>query len=181
LSEAISVLKTVYDSLPKPLKLPIIEFPYSNETQNFFVISNKILKNTDFKCKICPKTFKQNEIRIHVAKHILTSGCVRSCCGYCGLACNSVLKLERSSGYGINTNFKPFSNCTHFYEFSLAPVEKVGDFCSNRPIICKICREVFWSYNMRFQFEDHHKGTTLPLEYIIPDKEIRNIKTCNKF
>ena len=82
-------------------------------------------------------------MRIHVAKHILTNVCVRNCCGYCGLACNSVLKIERSSGYGINTNFKPFSNCTHYYEFSLAPVEKVGAFCSNRPIVCKICRDVF--------------------------------------
>ena len=181
MNEALTALKTVYHSLPNTTKLPLIDSPFSSTTENLFLISNKKLKKDDFICKICSRTFILKDMRTHVAKHILSNHCVKNCCGFCGLSCNCILELRKSSAYGLNANFKPFSNCSLFYSFSLAPVEKVGSFCSNRPIVCKICRNVFWSYNMQDHYEDHHNGVTFPQEYVIPPKEIKNIKASSRF
>ena len=81
---------------------------------------------------------------------------------------------------GKNSNFKPHSNCSCFYAFSLAPVEKAGTFCSNRSVVCKICRNIFWSYNMRYHYEDFHQGAKFDTEFIISDLEKRNILNSNK-
>ena len=120
-------------------------------------------------------------MRIHIAKHIITNQCVRNCCGFCGVACGSILELKKSSGSGKNTNFKPYSNCTRFYGFSLAPAEKEGSACSNRPVICKLCRNCFWSYNMRSHYDDYHKGAQFDQDFIIPEIEIKNLKNNKKF
>ena len=63
------------------------------------------------------------------------------------------------SGYGLNLNFNPCSNCLLFFRFSLAPVEKRVVYCSNRSVVCKLCRNFFWSYNMQSHYEDRHQGS----------------------
>jgi len=150
-------IENIYCNYPFQIHSSILLNNTKREAK-FFIITNKVLKNDQLNCFVCSKIITLKKMRSHIAKHILNNQCVRNPCGYCGLLCNSVLDIKKSSGYGKNTNFKPHSNCVRFYAFSLAPVERIGTFCSNRPVVCKICRNIFWSYNMRSHYENFHQG-----------------------
>ena len=54
-----------------------------------------------------------------------------------------------------------------YFTLILAPAERIGIFCSNRPVVCKIIKNLFWSYNMRFHNEDFHQGANFDEEFII--------------
>ena len=69
------------------------------------------------KCLICNKVTKLVYMRTHAAKHYLEIKTVRNFCGFCGIACGSKLGLKASSGAGINTTYKPYSDCKYKYEF----------------------------------------------------------------
>lgn len=191
LVEANNALKTIFNSFSQQTinKLPMIDNPFSDDIFNLFLMSNRILKNEELLCLVCNQRCTTKLMRFHVAKHIFRNHCVPNCCGFCGLSCGSILEIRKSSGYGVNQNFKPFSNCKYFYAFSLAPaekakkrVEKTGrETCSNRPVVCKLCRLVFWSYNMDSHYDEKHNASPYDTDFKLSHSEKNALLKSKKF
>ena len=120
LKEAINVLKATYENLTTTEKIPKIDTPYSRELLENFLISSKIKSKSEYKCKICKKSLLLSKMRQHVAKHFLRHQTVQNSCGYCGLSCDSILEIRKSSGYGLDANFKPFFKLCLFLSFQFS-------------------------------------------------------------
>ena len=101
-------------------------------------------------------------------------------CGFCGVLCDSSLEIRESSGAGATKNFKPHSTCTHVYFFNLASVEKTSKHspCSNRPVVCRVCQQVIWSYNMGHHYKTKHGRTdTTEFDVSLDEKKaVLNLK-----
>ena len=98
----------------------------------------------------------------HVAKHILNNQTVNDACGFCGLSCDSSLEIKESSGAGAAQNYRPDSNFSYDYKFTFGAVLKTSKhspFC-NRPVICRVCPQVVWSYNLPFHYKIKHDRET---------------------
>jgi hypothetical protein len=84
-------------------------------------------------------------------------------CGYCGnIGCK--LELRKTSGFGKNSTYGPWSDCSYFYGFSLKSAEKASTTnpCTNRPVACSICSEVYWSYNLTNHHAEKHSNVLVP-------------------
>jgi hypothetical protein len=155
-------LKSVYEKLISLDQIPKITNPFSEHSFKYFLITNKIPKKTDFKCRLCSKEAQLVRMRTHVAKHILNNKTVEGVCGFCGLTCDSSLEIRESSGAGFQTNFKPHSNCTYINHFNLGSVERTSKHspCSNRPVLCRVCQQIVWSYNLTYHYKIKHGRIT---------------------
>ena len=91
--------------------------------------------------------------RQHIAQYLLNGDIddhAANCC-QCGVKCCSV-SIEVSSGRGKKANLVHKSlDCKNYNHFSLAAAGKrsKSNPSTNRPVSCKICKLVLWSYNMR--------------------------------
>jgi len=93
---------------------------------------------------------------------LLTTGPV---CGFCGTLCGHAVKIKFSSGTGVNRTYKAYSGCKYFSDFSMKSAKSYlkGNPCTNRPIECAICSNVFWSYNLFSHYTSSHSFMECPL------------------
>jgi len=70
----------------------------------------------------------------------------------------------------------PKSNCKFSHKFSLKLAAKSTKRspCTNRPVECPRCKDVFWSYNIAIHYELIHIGEEIPA--MITLTEIENLK-----
>ena len=115
-------------------------------------------------CPKCKKHVKSQEMRAHVATHILQRAVDPRVCGYCGnYGRGCTVGLKHSSGFGLSKVFKPCGDCKvdrHPYQdFSMAHASKDETaVCSQRPMKCPLCEgEVYvWKYAMHAHVYEHH-------------------------
>lgn len=124
-------------------------------------------KNVDLvSCKICNNSYILAKMRDHVATHIVSNELEESSnrCGFCGLNDGCNINIVITSGNGKNTKYGPSSNCKYFRKFNLKSSTKPtkSSPSTNRPIECHICKQVFWSYNMRSHFKQMHPNEESP-------------------
>ena len=74
------------------------------------------------------------------------------------------MSIITTSGVGKNANKGVASNCKYFLRFSLRPAESStkNKPCTNRPIECKICKTVLWSYNIEPHYHVNHPLEDIP-------------------
>ena len=65
----------------------------------------------------------------------------------------------------------PASNCKFDVKFSLKSAVTPGERtpCSNRPVLCELCKTVYWNYGLYDHYAAVHTGETCPL--MINDEE----------
>ena len=142
---------------------------------SLLVIEENIKESHDkFKCKFCAKLVDQDKMRCHVAKHILNAQVPdnQNTCGYCGII-GCKIELVKTSGHGAYKTFGPKSNCKYYYSFSLKAASKITKRspCTNRPIECHLCSQVYWSYNFSFHFETMHSSAISSQKFEISEEE----------
>jgi hypothetical protein len=183
-------LKTYYESLITAdefdkNKIDSISCPYNKKISDHCTIqfheSETQQDNTKIKCKVhgCKWKKKINlvKMRLHVGWHIMNDHLTKDIhrCGYCGLV-GCTLSFKNRSGYGENKVIGAKSDCSYYYEFSMKSSEKVPNSypCSNRPVKCDHCEEIYWTYNM----ETHHLAAHNEMNFnsLITDNERALIK-----
>ena len=67
-------------------------------------------------------------------------------------------------------------DCKYFYGFSLTSAKKITDYscCTNRPIKCDLCKCIYWSYNMRKNYELKHINCVIPA--FVTDEDVEKIE-----
>ena len=97
-------------------------------------------------------------------KHLIED-CHR--CGFYGLI-GCTLSLQKRSGYGDSKIFGAQSYCQYHHRFSMKVSDKVPKAypCSNRPVKCEYCDEIYWSYHMEAHHLSKHKGMIFNSLYI---------------
>ena len=138
-------------------------------------------QNVDFfKCKLCFKEIIKSRMRLHIGFHVLNGDTLPNAnlCGFCGLVDGCNVELVTSSGFGKSKTLGPKSNCSYFFTFSLKPASKgsIRSPCTNRPIICEICNECIWSYNINYHYQSKHNLNDVPNELKITEKLIKHSK-----
>ena len=127
-------------------------------------------------CPKCKKHVKSQEMRAHIATHILQRAVDPRVCGYCGhYGRGCTVGLKHSSGFGVSKVFKPCGDCKvdrHPYQdFSMAHASKdESAVCSQRPMKCSLCEgEVYvWKYAMHAHVYEHHCGASA-LQRLVED------------
>ena len=68
--------------------------------------------------------------------------------------------------------------CTYGYSFSLKAAVKstIRTPCTNRPVRCKVCKCVFWSYNIMTHYALNHSHLTCEETCHPSEGEIANVK-----
>ncbi len=114
-----------------------------------------------FKCRVkgCLKYFKKEDMRQHVAGHILGHQLPEdeNRCGFCGcIGCH--IDLVKTSGYGAKTVLGPVSDCEYFVKLSLKWMKESTKNrpSSNHPTKCSLCDRVYWSYYMACHYKTKH-------------------------
>ena len=81
-----------------------------------------------------------------------------------------------TSGYGKNEIYGPKSDCRYFTDINKRTDNKLVKSypCSNRPVKCDHCEEIYWTYNM----ETHHLAAHNEMNFnsLITDNERALIK-----
>lgn len=172
LFNSMNVLKTVYESTTPTLQQ--VSSPYSCIVLDSFLISGVIQCVDDSRkkiCKICKISTPLVKMRPHVAKHFLNNETEPNFCGFCGVACNSTTSLKISSGFGKNATYSTYSDCAYYYKFNYASAENPSRSqpCSNRPMHCLQCNNVYWSYTLKLHYEEKHFNINCP--HIISNEE----------
>ena len=123
----------------------------------------------NFTYKQCGVLVNSKQMRKHVGVHILKDG-LRNSCGFCGLV-GCTIDLVNGSGRGKTTTLTAGGNCRYRVKFSLKSAEKSTKSgpCTNRPISCKICKSIYWSYNLAQHFKERHSD--YPTPKIVEDVE----------
>jgi hypothetical protein len=108
-------------------------------------------------------------MRTHVGYHILNNDVVKSqdICGFCGIV-GCKIELSKTSGFGTRKTLGPTSNCSHFYGFSLKAAAKISERspCTNRPVRCDLCEQIYWSYNIEHHYEIMHANPSVSTSQI---------------
>ena len=90
--------------------------------------------------------------------------------------CKNGGKLEKRLRERVKVLLLAKSDCSYYYEFSMKNSEKVPNSypCSNRPVKCDHCEEIYWTYNM----ETHHLAAHNEMNFnsLITDNERALIK-----
>ena len=85
-------------------------------------------------------------------------------CGFCGVECNKRIELCKTSGAGVyaTEGIAESSICDNGKWFTLKPAKKISKRtpCTNRPVNCKVCLGVFWSYNILIHYSNQHSHLT---------------------
>ena len=122
-------------------------------------------KNDEAPCRLCNELCALSRMRDHVAKHILVNEVEPDSnrCGFCGLVGCSIA-IVVTSGKGKNTTYGPASSCAYFRKFNLKSSTKPtrSSPSTNRPIECHLCKEVYWSYNVKRHFGEKHADQQPP-------------------
>ena len=159
-------LEDIFDALVRKaddlkVKLPSTNVEYFKEDTRLLSVSTKNDKDDIFECITCQKKIKKQKMREHVGGHILREeiDCYR--CGYCGGNSSCSINLKKTS----HQTLIPESNCPYKMKFSLASASKstVTGPCTNRPVLCSICKVVYWSYSYKKHYEDKHSDYTCPI------------------
>ena len=130
------------------------------------------------RCPKCQKHCKSEEMRAHIAAHVLKREMDPRVCGYCGTYGHGcTVGLRHSSGFGASKVYKPCGDCKvdrHPYQaFSIDHASKGATaVCSQRPMKCPMCEgEVFvWKYAMHAHVYEHHCGAPT-LRKLLEDPE----------
>ena len=77
----------------------------------------------------------------------------------------------------FNIATKPKSNCSYFFTFNLKPTSNgsIRSPCTNRPIVCEICNECIWSYNINYHYQSKHNLNDVPNELKITEDEKKRV------
>ena len=128
------------------------------------------------KCHHCTAVIKLKDMRKHVGKHILQKTLknqhVIATCGFCGKHDTCISDLECSSRRGANLFFRIKSDCSYRVEYNKQPTKySTRNKCSNGLVRCKVCKIVFWKYNIKLHFDESHDSADFPEDYLISDAE----------
>eukprot|EP00918_Siedleckia_nematoides_P102818 GHVU01224486.1.p1 GENE.GHVU01224486.1~~GHVU01224486.1.p1 ORF type:complete len:734 (-),score=54.26 GHVU01224486.1:452-2653(-) len=129
-----------------------------------------------FVCTLCTRDTSHADMRLHMGFHILSGsgfpeGTSERTCGFCGGSCRVGLT-------GKGTRLSPYvaeaSSCPLRHKFSYNAALNVGKSkCTNVPMQCEECVKggvadsVFWKYNMRCHYAEHHQGVPLAQQYVV--------------
>ena len=165
-------------------KIPVVPNPYCQNVFQLLKIdlpSNQLVSDNDkIMCKFCEKYVLLQRLRCHIAKHIIKKEIKKHAhlCGFCGsIGCS--LELIVTSGKGKQKNYGPKSDCKYFRSFSLKCAEKTSGSCTNRPIHCPICNNLYWSYNLESHYESCHSRFLKDLPKQISDEEALSLLKSN--
>jgi len=168
LNEAKILLQLIF-SESQPV-LPLINSPYNEQTTLFNIITPGVSSSQSVKEKclvaLCNRQVKLEQMRLHVGAHIVRGETTGPVCGFCGTLCGHAVKIKFSSGTGVNRTYKAYSGCKYFSDFSMKSAKSYlkGNPCTNRPIECAICSNVFWSYNLFSHYTSSHSFMECPLK-----------------
>jgi hypothetical protein len=145
--------------------IPTVANPYNADVLSLLLINLRsiaISNDSKTKCRICSKQVKLALMRSHIGKHIIDGTVKRHehLCGFCGIV-GCKISIVKTSGYGTSANYGPDSDCKYKIRFSLGAVAKGSKSapCTNRPVKCAICQNIYWSYNLEQHFENSHPGS----------------------
>ena len=129
-------------------------------------------------CFFCPKKMiDRKKMRLHIGIHMILKSVRRNTttCGFCGLMGCSI-SFEKNVP-GKNAPKCPSSDCAFANKFSLKAAEKCSNNspCTNRPVECRVCKLVVWSYNIQSHYERYHAGHEIPS--MISEVEINRLKS----
>ena len=128
-------------------------------------------------CKLCNESIKTREMRFHVGAHILSDN-LQYRCGFCGGPNgNCENKLIISSKKKGKKFYKVSSLC----QYKILNLKKPDALsrrnkCTNQVLMCPRCSFSRWKYNLPEHFADSHKEYNIPIDLIISDKEMSNLK-----
>ena len=153
------------------VKLPSREIElYKGDERVLFKISNvsNQVDGGSGHCETCNKKMKGDKMREHIGGHIIRNEINCFTCGFCGGNTGCSIALKKTS----HRTFVPDSNCKIFKKFSLASAKTSTSSspCTNRPVVCSICKVVYWSYSLNKHYEQKHSGSTFP--ETISDEEV---------
>ena len=127
------------------------------------------------KCKLCEKQLLIKNMRKHIGFHILNDS-LEYVYGFCGMSGCSI-DIIHGSGRGKTACKIISSNCEYKDKFSLKAAEKSSKSspCTNRPLNCRLCKVVKWSYSMLGHMRKEHSDYPAD-ECAIPQEEENNVK-----
>ena len=150
-------------------KLPESKVVYSIDDENILQVSKTELAiDKSITCTVCKKCgIKLKDLRAHIGRHILKKDVSSLACGYCGSFEWLLYRTEKTT----HKTIIPASNCKLYIKFSLksALTSRERTPCSNRPVSCQLCKNVYWSYALQDHYTAVHTGETYPL--VISDEE----------
>ncbi len=118
---------------------------------------------------MCNLVIGRERMRTHVGYHILNNDVIKSqdTCGFCGIV-GCKIYSTKTSGFGSRKTLGPNSNCSHFYGFSLKAAAKMTESspCTNRPVKCDLCEQIYWSYNIQYHFDIMHANPSFPTDQL---------------
>ena len=147
----------------RELKLPELKSIANAELAEIFsfkIPSNTIINQTHLTCKLCNLNISNDLMRSHVASHILNKDKNiiqdENLCGFCGTVCGNFISIIKGTGSSSFTS----STCDYNYKISLQNSKKSSQRnpSSNFPVICKICQQIIWLYNMEYHFSNKHSN-----------------------
>ncbi|KAL1742877.1 hypothetical protein HDZ31DRAFT_65580 [Schizophyllum fasciatum] len=123
-------------------------------------------------CRICKAPVAAGDVQNHVGRHIMRAKYgisdrhaeleidARYPCGFCG-GPSSPSGEDGSCSVGITVHGKTekaSSSCPHAYAFKIDAASQLSKSkpCTNVPIRCYLCREVYWKYNMELHLMEKH-------------------------
>ena len=111
---------------------------------------------------VCGEKVTKKMMRKHIGHHIIKDN-LGMVCGFCGMTCCSIA-LVTGSGRGKTATLIPGGNCDYRTKFSIKSAEKSTKSgpCTNRPITCKVCKTVQWSYNIPQHYQAMHSKCPIP-------------------
>ena len=78
--------------------------------------------------------------------------------------------IKTFKGFSNYKTLGPESNCSYLYQFSMKAAAKVTERspCTNRPVKCDLCEQIYWSYNLEIHYKSMHKNpNTNQINYLI--------------
>ena len=77
--------------------------------------------------------------------------------------------IKTFKGFGNYKTLGPESNCSYFYQFSMKAAAKVTERspCTNRPVKCDLCEQIYWSYNLEIHYKSMHKNPNIPSNQLL--------------
>ena len=162
LNDFADVYETKFRSF-RELKLPELKSIANAELAEIFsfkIPSNTIINQTHLTCKLFNLNISNDLMRSHVASHILNidKNIIQdeNLCGFCGTVCGNFISIIKGTGLSSFTS----STCDYNYKISLQNSKKSSQRnpSSNFPVICKICQQIIWLYNMEYHFSNKHSN-----------------------
>ena len=132
-----------------------------------------------FKCYLCSKLIRKEKMRHHVAWHILRQppgSALGLPCGFCGRkeTCNST--LQASSRKSKVKHLQTLTNCPYFVKFNRPKKSTAYAPSTNCVMLCLVCPQYHWKYNMAQHFSTNHGDHELPEDYALEKAEEERVK-----